>query len=83
MPPRSPLLVGVHTVSLSLLTHPLPARVRPQQVYRAIEKAPYHVLAVDDQKFHDVLVEPGKKRDFPVVALFTAAAPKYGCTPCQ
>lgn len=53
------------------------------QVYKAIGKAPYHVLAMDDQKFHDMMVEPGKRRDFPVVALFTAAGPKYGCTPCQ
>lgn len=53
------------------------------QLYKAIGKAPYHVLAMDDQKFHDMMMEPGRKRDFPVVALFTAAAPKYGCTPCQ
>lgn len=52
-------------------------------MYKAIGKAPYHVLAMDDQKFHDMMVEPGKRRDFPVVALFTAAGPKYGCTPCQ
>lgn len=54
-----------------------------QQVYKAMERAPFHVLAMDDQKFEDLMVTPGPKRDFPVVALFTAAGPKYGCTPCQ
>lgn len=48
-----------------------------------MERAPYHLLAVDDQQFHDLMLEPGKKRSFPVIALFTAAGHQYGCGPCQ
>jgi dienelactone hydrolase len=46
-------------------------------------ESPSHVLELDDSKFDAMLIKPGQKRSFPVVILFTAANPKYGCQACQ
>ncbi|EWM24709.1 Oligosaccharyl transferase complex, subunit OST3/OST6 [Nannochloropsis gaditana] len=54
-----------------------------QKYYAKMVESPSHVLELDDSKFDAMLIKPGQKRSFPVVILFTAANPKYGCQACH